>query len=193
MRKIIAVLYAFFPLWAALFSDPCQRVFDTAPRKSTDRQLFRIVREFQRRGISFALAGGYAMRIHGALRKPSDIDIIIQHSRSGFESVEKCLRSMGFMPFPDVSGGEFFDFKKQFRYRDRLWSWGFSSTTPPFEFLDVLFAFNLASVDTTEVTIGGMDVRVVTLRELIRIKETSMRTKDHDDVLLLRKLEKKLF
>ena len=76
--------------------------------------LYRLTEAFQKRGVSFAVVGGMAVALHGAVRGTVDVDIILRLSQKNFEAAEKALKSMGLTPRLPVSAAEIFLFREEY-------------------------------------------------------------------------------
>ncbi len=58
--------------------------------------LIELVKTLQEAKIKFAVAGGYAVALHGAIRGTVDIDIVIATTLESYQKAEAALLSLGF-------------------------------------------------------------------------------------------------
>src|SRR6267142_396688 len=71
--------------------------------------LYELAAALEKAEVPFAIVGGYAVALHGAVRGTVDVDIILRLSRSSFLAAESALRTLGLAPRLPVSAGEVFD------------------------------------------------------------------------------------
>lgn len=69
-----------------------------------------------------------------------------------------------------------------------LIAWSFVNFSDPSEVVDVLIIEDLANIKTIKVHVGDLKVSVVSLRDLVRMKENSGRPQDLLDLEQLKKL-----
>ena len=54
-----------------------------------------VIRALEKHSIKYALVGGYAVALHGAVRGTVDIDIVIALTRTSLEGTESALGEIG--------------------------------------------------------------------------------------------------
>jgi hypothetical protein len=57
--------------------------------------LERLIRTLNSHKLPYAIVGGYAVALHGAVRGTIDIDLVIQFQESHFIKLEKVLTEIG--------------------------------------------------------------------------------------------------
>ena len=68
--------------------------------------LLEVVEALEKAHIPFAIAGGYAVALHGAVRGTVDVDIVLRLTRSHFLAAESALKGLGLAPRLPVSAAE---------------------------------------------------------------------------------------
>jgi hypothetical protein len=140
-----------------------------------------VMRTLDRHGVRFVLIGGYAAGVLGAPIITNDLDICYDRSRDNLEPLANALRELGArlrvagvseeLPFildaRSLAAGDSFTFQTRLGDVDVL---GTPSGTAGFKDLNAA----ASSYDLG----GGLRVRVVSLDDLIRMKEAAARPKD---------------
>jgi hypothetical protein len=152
--------------------------------------LERIVKAFTSRKIPYALVGGYAVALHGAPRGTVDIDIVVKHSEDFFKSVERCMKDMGFQPRLPVTAEEIFHFKEEYITKRNLIAWSFYNPKNPIEVLDVVITHDLNHMKSVSKKLGLWTVNVLSIEDLIKMKNDAGRPQDFEDVRVLKAIRK---
>ena len=135
--------------------------------------LLRVTEALDRARVAYAVVGGYAVALHGAVRGTLDIDLALRFSRKQFEAAERALRSLSR--------------EEYFRNRN-LTAWTFVNPNRPSEIVDVVLTHDLATMTVERVRVRGKSVKLASIADLIRMKTESGRPQDVEDVKALRKL-----
>jgi hypothetical protein len=151
--------------------------------------LLRVCDALSEAGVRFAVAGGYAVALHGAVRGTVDVDLVIRLEESAFAKAEAALEGLGLQPRLPVSAAEVFRFREEYIRNRNLLAWSFVNADNPGELVDVLIAEDLAECKPVKIAIKGRAVPVVSKADLIRMKTRSGRPQDLEDVAALKRLE----
>lgn len=152
--------------------------------------LLKVVDTFKKHKVNYAIAGGYAVALHGAVRGTVDIDVIVNISISGFEKAEKVLESIGLKSRLPVTAKDVYNFRKEYIENRNMIAWNFVNPSNPAEAVDIMITEDLKSIKTKTFRIRDHDVKVVSVKDLIKIKSKSKRKQDIEDVNALRRLTK---
>lgn len=139
--------------------------------------------------IPYALVGGFAVSLHGAVRGTLDIDIIIPLEQEIYKKVEEVMGSIGLASRIPVSGQEVFNFRDEYIDKRNLKAWSFVNSSNPAELVDILIIYDLNKVSTVRKTTPFGDINVISLKDLIKIKREAGRPQDLADVAALEKLK----
>jgi len=150
--------------------------------------LNRVASALRLEGVDYAIAGGYAVALHGVVRGTLDVDIVLRHDREEFLRAEKALTLMGLAPKLPVTAGQVFDFRKEYIEQRNLIAWSFVNPSNPGELVDILITHDLAKLGTKRIVMGGEAILVVTKRDLIAMKRASGRPQDLEDIKALESL-----
>ena len=150
--------------------------------------LLRVARAFDRNRVPYALVGGYAVALHGAVRGTVDVDLVIRLRESDFLRAERALMSLGLHPRLPVTASEIFRYREEYIRNRNLTAWSFVNPALPSEIVDVILTEDLAKMKVRRIKVRGRTVRVASIEDLIRMKRSSGRPQDLEDVGALRRL-----
>ena len=140
-------------------------------------------------GIQYALVGGYAVALHGAVRGTVDLDFVIALREEQYESVEKTLESIGLTARLPVSAKEIFQFRDEYINNRNLIAWSFINHANPLELVDIIITHDAQAMKTKTLSVDGMTIEIATIAELIEMKKLSARPQDIEDIKALEKLQ----
>ena len=150
--------------------------------------LQRIAKTFENANIPYALVGGYAVALHGAVRGTIDVDIIISLDKKTFENAEIILNNMGLQSRLPIQAGELFDNRETYIQEKNLIAWSFVNPDNPMECVDIIITEDIRkkNVDTKHLT--QQDIQVLSKSDLIAMKKKAARPQDLEDVKALEAL-----
>lgn len=150
--------------------------------------LTRITRSFEKHQVPYAVVGGYAVALHGAVRGTVDIDCIIAHTEAYFCACEAALRAIGLVPRLPVSAREVFQFRQEYISRRNLVAWSFYNPQNPIEVVDIIITHDLNELKSVSMRAGLDKIRVLAISDLIKMKLASGRPQDLEDIKMLENL-----
>lgn len=138
--------------------------------------------------LPYALVGGYAVALHGAVRGTVDLDIVIRLKRKEFERLETVLLSQGLRPRLPVSAGDVFMFREEYIKNRNLIAWSFVNPDRPSELVDVIITEDLANLQVVKKKALGLTIKLASIPDLIRMKKVAARPQDLLDIEALEAL-----
>jgi hypothetical protein len=152
--------------------------------------IYRLAAAFDKAQLPYAIVGGYAVALHGAVRGTVDVDVAIGVSKSSFVAAEKALRKLGLESKLPVHAEQIFNFREEY-IRDRnLIAWNFYNPNKPIESVDILLTEDVVKMKVERIRTGDVTLKVASIPDLIRMKKSSGRPQDLSDIEALKKLEK---
>ena len=148
----------------------------------------RVVTSLRQARVRFAIAGGHAVALHGAVRGTLDLDLVLALSRGNFTAAEAALNGMGLESRLPLKAEEVFDFREEYIRNRNLIAWSFVNPADPTEIVDIILTEDLDSMQVDTVPLGRLRLPVVAVADLIRMKEKSGRPQDIEDVKALRSI-----
>lgn len=150
--------------------------------------LLEVVAALRHAKVAFAIAGGYAVALHGAVRGTVDLDIVLRLAKSHYVAAEQALKTLGLTPRLPVSAVEVFDFREEYIKNRNLIAWSFSNPKDPTQIVDIIITHDLAELKTKKIRSGGRSLPVVSVSDLIAMKKVSGRPQDLEDIRALKEL-----
>ena len=139
--------------------------------------------------IRYAIVGGYAVALHGAVRGTVDVDVAIAWNQKALVATEQALNDLGLISRLPISATDVFHFRNEYIENRNLIGWNFYNPDNPAEQVDIVINYDvkgkkLLAVDTLE-----GPVKILGRRDLIDMKRASGRPQDIEDVKALEMLE----
>ena len=152
--------------------------------------LLKVCRAFKKYKIPYAIVGGHAVNLHGVVRGTLDIDFILDWKLSHLKSCEKALNEMGLVCRVPVSANDVFKNRHELISKRNMIDWSFINPASPSEQVDVIISTDCKSKAIRNKRILGDLVSVLSVEDLIEMKENSGREQDLIDVEFLKKVSK---
>jgi len=153
----------------------------------------KIARSLNKADVRFIIVGGLAVAAHGYGRQTQDVDLVIRLVPDSIQRAFKALGRLGYRPIVPVTAEAFADPKQRARWRKEKgmtvlhFHSDLHQETPLDLFAAEPFDFNKEYKAAMVEELGrGVEVRVVRLRTLIRLKHKAGRPQDLVDVAELR-------
>ncbi len=139
--------------------------------------------------VPYAIVGGYAVALHGAMRGTVDVDVAIQWSLKNLQNAEKALKQLRLISLIPVTAETVFHFREEYIQNRNLIAWNFYDPSNPLNQVDIIINYNLKSLrETKKVETAFGSIRILSLSELIKMKKASGRPQDLEDVKALSNL-----
>ena len=148
-----------------------------------------ILRSLSNAEVRFLVAGGLAVNAHGIVRLTSDIDLVIQLLPENIHRAFQVLSDIGYRPSVPVTEEQFADHAIRKGWVEQkgmqvlnFWSNEHQETTLDI-FVTEPFSFDEEYDRAVIRSVAGIDdVRFVSLRTLLQMKESAGRKKDLADI-----------
>jgi hypothetical protein len=150
--------------------------------------LLRVAKALDGARVPYALVGGFAVALHGAVRGTVDVDLVVRLREAVFQRTEKALMALGLQSRLPVTASEVFRFREEYLRNRNLRAWTFVNPSRPSEIVDVILTEDLARMKVVRFTIQSQVVKVASIADLIRMKQGTGRPQDREDVKALRRL-----
>ena len=151
--------------------------------------IVRVVEAFDRSRVPYAIVGGYAVALHGAVRGTVDLDLVIRLKAADFRKTEILLLGLGLRPRLPVTASEVFQFRDEYIRNRNMRAWTFVNPERPSEVVDVILTEDLSRMKIVKVEVQGQVLRLASIADLIRMKQGTGRPQDEEDVKALRRLQ----
>ena len=154
-----------------------------------------ILREFNKHKVKYILAGGVAVNIHGYLRSTGDLDILVEMSEENLRKIVKVLKNKGYHVKQPVDPILIADRKSREDWikNKNLKAFNFYKESEMKE-VDILLqtpvSYSDAKKDMLCVKADSLDIPVISLKNLIKMKRNTGRQKDREDIKELTAIDK---
>jgi len=155
----------------------------------------RVLGELNRRKVRYLVAGGIAVNLYGVPRATADLDLLLQPGARNLEKFLGAMRRLGYRPrvpvtFEDITVENLERWKKE----KNMKAFSFKNPRVPYEEVDLILDhpldFGKAYARREVVRAGRITIPLVSLRDLMKLKEHSGRLQDLSDLEALRKVER---
>ena len=150
--------------------------------------LERICAALQDAGVRYAVVGGYAVALHGAVRGTVDIDLVFPWTERTLILAEAALNGIGLVSGLPVSAREVYAFRDEYVQNRNLIAWTFHNPDDPLEQVDIIINYDLTGKRTRRVQLASGPVQVLSIPDLVAMKRESGRPQDIEDIHALEQL-----
>lgn len=151
--------------------------------------LYRVCEAFSSHRVRYAVVGGHAVALHGAVRGTVDVDIAITWTLKSLKGAEAALEGLGLVSRLPVSAEEVFRFRDEYIKNRNLIAWNFYSPADPSEQLDIIIIYDLKGKRTRRIKTREGPIQILDIDDLITMKKHSGRSQDLEDVKALERLK----
>lgn len=154
----------------------------------------KILQEMNRSNIKYVVVGGIAVNLHGVPRATADLDLMIKMSASNLFNFLKIMKRLGFRSRPPVKPNEITLEKLEKWKREKgLRDLTFQSRRVPYEEVDILLECPIDFDEVYErierIETKGPTIPLVSIEDLIKLKQHSKRLQDISDIQALKKVK----
>ena len=150
--------------------------------------LERVCAALEDASVRYAVVGGYAVALHGAVRGTVDIDLAFPWTVRALVTAEAALNGMGLVSGLPVGAREVHAFRDEYVRNRNLIAWKFHNPDDPLEQVDIIINYDLTGKRTRRLELASGPVRVLSIKDLIAMKRESGRPQDIEDIRALEQL-----
>jgi hypothetical protein len=149
----------------------------------------KVCHSLTKHGVRYAIVGGYAVALHGAVRGTMDVDIAVNWTLASLQNAERALQAIGLRSRIPVTAADVFHFREEYINKRNLVAWNFYNPNDLSELVDVIINFDLRGKTRKRMTTAAGPIQVLEIQSLIEMKRKSGREQDLEDVKALEKLK----
>ena len=150
--------------------------------------LNRICSTLTDKGVRYAIVGGHAVALHGAVRGTVDVDIALAWNQKTVRAAEQALRNIGLVSRLPVTADDVFQFRDEYVQNRNLIGWNFYNPDNPTEQVDIVITYDLKGKKLNKISTSQGTIRILSKKDLIKMKQNSGRPQDLEDVRALEAL-----
>ncbi|MDH3511846.1 MAG: hypothetical protein OER85_13410 [Gammaproteobacteria bacterium] len=151
--------------------------------------LNRVCAALADKGVRYAIVGGHAVALHGAVRGTVDVDVALTWNLKYLQAAEQALAEIGLISRLPVNADDVFQFRDEYVTNRNLIGWNFFNPDNLTEQVDIVITYDLKGKQIGTVDTAGGPITILGIRELIEMKRASGRPQDLEDVKALEKLQ----
>ncbi len=149
----------------------------------------KVSQALQQAGVRYAIVGGYAVALHGAVRGTMDVDIAINWDLGTLVNTEMALLGMGLSSRLPVGASEVYQFRDEYVRNRNLVAWNFFNPADISQQVDIIITYDLKNKNRQRLETRAGPLQILGLAELIDMKRASGRPQDVEDAQALEKLK----
>lgn len=155
-----------------------------------------VFRTLQKNNVRYAVAGGVALVLHGAVRFTADLDLIVDLEQENLKRFIHVMSELGYRPRDPVKAESLLDpvARGQWKRDKGMEVFSFVDPAQPMSLIDVFIEekipFAEIAKDMMPVIAKGITIPVVSLQHLKRLKKAAGRPQDLADIEAIEALEK---
>jgi len=155
-----------------------------------------IFKEFELRNVKYLVVGAVAVNLYGYVRMTMDLDIMVDLSDENLFKIVDVMEKCGYTPRVPVNPHEFISEEKREEWIKEKGAVVFTFIHPkkPFKQIDIFLNnpidFEEAYSRRELMRIGGTEVSIASIDDLIKMKASTARPRDMEDVHHLKRIKK---
>ena len=156
----------------------------------------KIFRIFQKKKVAYLIAGGMAVNLYGVPRFTKDLDILINPDKANLKQLQAALQELGYRPKIPVTIKQFLNPENWKIWNKEKGMIAFNLYNPkiPYEEIDILIhspiSYQQAQKRKFSLRVGSLRLFLVSINDLIKMKQSAGRGQDLSDIQALRKVKK---
>ncbi|MFN7904906.1 MAG: DUF6036 family nucleotidyltransferase [Pseudobdellovibrionaceae bacterium] len=150
--------------------------------------LLEVCQVFKKNKVKYAVVGGYAVALHGAVRGTVDVDLVINLTVEDFSRAVKALNQINLVSRLPLTAKEVILFRLEYIEKRNLIAWSFVDPKLPSRIVDIVLTKDLKQLKTVQKKISGVSIDILSIDDLITMKKESGRPQDLQDVGALEKI-----
>ena len=155
----------------------------------------KIIEKLNDEQVEYLVAGGIAVNLYGYIRATMDLDVLMMLDDVNTGKFIKIVKELGYKPKVPVTIDDFSDPAKRKEWISKKNMIVFSVYNPDndMEHVDILLEdkidFHKAYKRREIIKSGGLTINLISLDDLIRLKEIAGRERDKIDIKALQKIK----
>lgn len=138
--------------------------------------------------VDYAIAGGYAVALHGAPRGTIDVDIVLRWTLLNLRAAESALKLIGLQSQLPLDAEMIFNFREEYIQKRNLVAWNFIDSNNPARQVDIIITYKLSPAHVMKMKTKRGNIKVLKKESLIQMKRESDRPQDREDIKALEQL-----
>ncbi|MHA1298486.1 MAG: DUF6036 family nucleotidyltransferase [Candidatus Helarchaeota archaeon] len=157
---------------------------------------YEIFENFYQKQIKYLIIGGMAINLYGVPRVTQDLDIIISMDKDNVLKMNQALKELKYKPRLPVNPDDLAhpEVVKDWIENKNLKAFSFFHIKENYKVIDIILAhqfnFNEVYQNKTIKKVGSIEIYLISIDDLILMKQSVKRAQDLSDIEMLKKLKK---
>jgi len=154
-----------------------------------------ILIELEKQGVKYLVIGGIAVNLYGHPRVTKDLDLMISFEKNNMDKFLEIVKSFGLKPRVPVEPEELADKNKRdfWKKEKNMKVFSFYNPKNDLEIIDIMIQdyldFDEAYLKKETISDANLSVSMISIDDLIKLKELANRPRDREDIEVLKKLK----
>lgn len=154
-----------------------------------------ILLELEKQNVKYLVIGGVAVNFYGHPRVTKDLDLMISFEKTNMDKFLEIIKSFGLKPRVPVEPEELADKdKREFWKKEKnMKVFSFYNPENDLEIIDIMIQdyldFDTAYLRRERISDLNLSVTMISIDDLIKLKELANRPRDKEDIEVLKKLK----
>jgi len=150
--------------------------------------IYELAKALEKEKIPYALVGGHAVALHGALRGTIDIDLVVAWRLKTLEKLEQVFHQLGLESRLPIHAKDVFTFRDEYIQNRNLIAWNFYDPKDLTRVVDVIINYDLRGKGVDVIKTQKVPLKILSKKDLIEMKRAANRRQDIEDIKALEKL-----
>lgn len=157
---------------------------------------FELLKELHKNNVKYLIVGGLAVNLYGVPRVTQDIDIIISLEKKNVLALCRTMKKINYIPRLPINPEEMANplTLRDWIKKKTMKAFSFYHQKKNYRVVDIILVhplnFNVAQTHKKTLTVRNIKVPLVSIDDLICMKQTSGRPVDISDIKMLKKAKK---
>jgi hypothetical protein len=158
-------------------------------------EYFKIFEKLSEKEVRYLICGGMAVNIYGIPRMTADIDIVVDFTLENLESLDSAMKELGYKPILPFNVIELAEelARKRYSLEKNLKAYSYFGEGKDYFNVDIIidlsFNFDEAWKLSETRKVDELELHLVSIESLIKMKEEAGRDQDKKDAEYLKKLK----
>lgn len=155
-----------------------------------------VFRELNKAKVHYLVVGGIAVNLYGIPRTTMDLDLVAELSRENLLKLIEVLRRLGYKPKAPVKAEELAEEDKRMEWvrEKNMVAFSFHHSKESYKQVDIILEFSpgFSRLEARKhmVSAKRISIPLIAIEDLIKMKKSSGRGQDLDDVTALRAVKR---
>jgi len=155
-----------------------------------------VFKKLNEKHVDYVVIGGVALVLHGVVRLTADLDLAVDLEEKNLKKLISVMAELGYKPIAPVKPEDLLDpsIREKWIREKNMLAFGFHHPKNP-SLVDIIIKtpikYRELKKHAVKIKTGHLNVPVISVQDLLKIKQRSGRPQDLTDIEALRKVNKR--